>query len=55
MKEPSEARDVDAWQLIDNNICCLTSDHTFTFDGAERENLEMIADLAKEVGAYSKS
>jgi len=56
LMEPAEAageRD-DAWQLQDNNICCLTSDRLFTFSEAEKETLEMISGMAKEVGAYGK-
>lgn len=57
MMEPDDARigETDAWQLTGDNICCLTSDHSFSFSREDEETLKMIATLAKSAGAYGKT
>jgi alpha 1,3-mannosyltransferase len=53
MKEPREGDgDNDSsWRLTDNNICCLTTDHTLSFDEDERDTLRMLAEFAKKASA----
>ncbi|KKZ61503.1 hypothetical protein EMCG_03904 [[Emmonsia] crescens] len=55
MVEPTRPGNVDAWKLTESNICCLTADRTFPVDGSDQETMRMLIDLAKEVGALSKS
>ncbi|KAK5018915.1 hypothetical protein LTR16_001100 [Cryomyces antarcticus] len=52
MVEPKEPGEVDAWQLTESNICCLTADQTVTFDVKDQDTLEMITTIAK--GVYGK-
>jgi alpha 1,3-mannosyltransferase len=54
LREPGE-NDGDndsSWRLTDSNICCLTTDHTLSFDDDERVTLRMLAEFAKKAGAY---
>ncbi|KAJ6260415.1 hypothetical protein Dda_4641 [Drechslerella dactyloides] len=44
----------DQWKLKQNNICCLTSHESFEFSEEEKSALQMIMDIAFEVGAYGK-
>lgn len=51
--DPAGGED-DAWKLEENNICCLTSNEFFGFSETEKETLDMISGIAKDVGAYGK-
>lgn len=44
----------DPWQLKSNNEACLTTHEKFSFTPKEQDTLQMIIELAKEVGAYGK-
>jgi hypothetical protein len=54
IKEPRDIREPGAWQLGENNLCCLTSDHVFDFSRAEKDVLQMIIDIGRHVGALGK-
>ena len=55
IKESREAfQEPAAWQLGENNICCLTSDKAFEFTQAEKDILQMIIDNGRRVGALNK-
>ncbi|KAK4987275.1 hypothetical protein LTR66_007642 [Elasticomyces elasticus] len=55
MVEPStKAGEVDAWQLTENNVCCLTADQTVAFDAKDRDTLEMIISISKEVRLFGE-
>ncbi|KAK5692695.1 hypothetical protein LTR17_025351 [Elasticomyces elasticus] len=50
--EPPEAgynTDSKQWELRDNNMCCLTADEYSEVTPEQREVLEMIADIVKDV------
>lgn len=51
--EPRGVREPTAWQLHENNQCCLTTDadKTFKFSDKEKALLKRMMDKAKEVGA----
>jgi alpha 1,3-mannosyltransferase len=51
--EPRDVRDPGAWQLHENNECCLTTDpdKKFDFSDSERQLLAEMMAQAKEVGA----
>jgi hypothetical protein len=55
MKEPREVTEPGAWQLKEDNLCCLTSDETFTFSEDEKDVLEMIIGLAKAVAVRDRN
>lgn len=52
IKEPKER---GPWKLGDHNNCCLTSDRIFAFNQPEKDVLEMIVNIAKDVGALGSS
>lgn len=54
MKEPGEITEPEAWKLIENNVCCLTSDETFSFTEAENRTLEMIHGFGIAASAFGK-
>lgn len=54
LKEPTDGRKPDPWQLREHNEACLTTDETSKFTADEINTLNMIVALAKEVGAYGK-
>ena len=54
MKEPREVMEPGAWQLKEDNLCCLTSNETFTFTEDEKDVLEMIIGLAKAVAVRNR-
>ncbi|KAF9892063.1 hypothetical protein FE257_002469 [Aspergillus nanangensis] len=51
IQESREILEPGAWQLHENNICCLTSDHFNLFSETERDVLDMIIDTGKRSGA----
>jgi alpha 1,3-mannosyltransferase len=55
LKEPTDGRKPDPWQLEEHNAACLTADETYKFTREEVQTLDMIVGIAKEVGAYGKS
>jgi hypothetical protein len=55
MKEPREVTEPGAWQLKEDNLCCLTSNETSTFSEDEEDVLEMIIDLAKAVAVRDRN
>ena len=55
MKEPREVMEPGAWQLKEDNLCCLTSNETFTFTEDEKDVLEMIIGLAKAVAVRNRN
>lgn len=54
LKEPTDSREPDPWQLQEHNEACLTADETYKFTQDELNTLDMIVALAKEKGAYGK-
>ncbi|EPS43438.1 hypothetical protein H072_2571 [Dactylellina haptotyla CBS 200.50] len=44
----------DQWQLKESNICCLTTDQSYSFTKGETDALQMIMQLAYDAGAYGK-
>jgi alpha 1,3-mannosyltransferase len=53
LTEPRDMREPTAWQLKENNLCCLTSDkdkHS-KFSAAEMEILNGIVEHAKNIGS----
>ncbi|KAJ6089238.1 hypothetical protein N7467_004454 [Penicillium canescens] len=53
IKESKNASDLGTWKLGKNNVCCLTSDHISNFSNAEKEILETMIDIGRNVGAIS--
>ncbi|PYI32218.1 hypothetical protein BP00DRAFT_161119 [Aspergillus indologenus CBS 114.80] len=53
--EPPSAEDSGSWQLHDSNVCCLSADQVVYFDAAEKEALDGLIDIARDVGAIGKS
>lgn len=51
IREPREIRDPGAWQLHENNICCLTSEYKADFDEVEMNTLAMIMENGRRSGA----
>lgn len=51
MLEHKDTRAYPDWRLEENNLCCLISDRVYKFTKEEKEALEGIADIAKDVGA----
>ena len=50
LAEPKEkVGEDDAWRLHQDNICCLTADEALEFTRRERDVLDMIIDVAKDV------
>lgn len=49
--EPDKAGKKEAWQLIEDNIACLTNVEVVEFTTREREVLDMVMGIAAEVGA----
>jgi alpha 1,3-mannosyltransferase len=54
LQEPLDIREPGAWQLRENNICCLTSRRAFEFTREEKDVLEMIIDAGRRSGALGK-
>lgn len=54
MKEPGEITEPEAWKLIENNVCCLTNDKTFSFTEDENRTLEMIHGFGIAASAFGK-
>lgn len=52
LKEPTDSREPDPWQLQDDNKACLTADETYKFTQDELNILDMIVALAKKEDAY---
>jgi hypothetical protein len=53
LAEPTDFREPTAWQLHENNQCCLTTDadKMFVFSEKEKKLLERMMNKAREVGA----
>lgn len=51
IREPREIRDPGAWQLHENNICCLTAEHKADFSEVEKSTLAMIMENGRRSGA----
>ncbi|KAL5363307.1 mannosyltransferase putative-domain-containing protein [Aspergillus floccosus] len=51
LREPREIRDPGAWQLHENNICCLTSTAMAEFSDVEQGTLSMILEYGRHSGA----
>jgi hypothetical protein len=53
LAEPTDFREPTAWQLHENNQCCLTTDadKMFVFNDKEKKLLERMMNKAREVGA----
>lgn len=49
MKEPREIQEPGAWEIEEDNMCCLTSDEVFPFTEGERDVLDMIIGMAKGI------
>ncbi|KAL4877386.1 mannosyltransferase putative-domain-containing protein [Aspergillus karnatakaensis] len=54
LREPREAREPDAWQLHEHNICCLTSEYKSEFTRDEMEVMDRIIASGRKVGALAK-
>ena len=54
LKEPSEISDPEAWQLAEDNRCCLTASEQYQFTDEETQTLDMIIDVAAKVAALDK-
>ncbi|KAJ9627736.1 hypothetical protein H2203_002949 [Taxawa tesnikishii (nom. ined.)] len=53
MAEPRDVREPGAWQIGEHNMCCLTADAWQYFTEDERKNLDMLINVAREVGAVA--
>ncbi|RAH75042.1 alpha-mannosyltransferase [Aspergillus aculeatinus CBS 121060] len=52
--EPPSAEDSGSWQLHDSNVCCLSADQVVYFDAAEKEALDGLIGIARDVGAIGR-
>jgi len=55
MKEPRTMGSTSAWNLEENNICCMTAAKYATFSEDEVSILDMITSIATEVGVVSEN
>lgn len=53
IKEPNNASDPGTWKLGKNNVCCLMSGHVSNFSHAEKDILETMIHLGRNVSAIS--
>ncbi|KAF2148663.1 glycosyltransferase family 71 protein [Myriangium duriaei CBS 260.36] len=54
MKERKEGKKEADWRLEENNLCCLQSDKIYSFTQAEKQALNNIVAIAKDVGALKQ-
>ncbi|KAL4928058.1 putative alpha-1,3-mannosyltransferase [Aspergillus undulatus] len=50
LQEPREVRGPNAWQLHENNVCCLTSEYKTEFTPEERKTLDDMIAIRRRLG-----